>query len=72
MPLFSKFYRAPTLEEDQANLDEIAKVGALGIMLTVDTQSYGSRLRGLRYGFDATYVSSRPASLTNFPLINGS
>ncbi|KAI1188183.1 hypothetical protein F5B17DRAFT_288123 [Nemania serpens] len=52
--LFQQFYRAPTLEEDQANLDEIAKVGALGIMLTVDTQSYGSRLRGLRYGFDAT------------------
>ncbi|KAI1362405.1 FMN-dependent dehydrogenase [Xylaria arbuscula] len=52
--LFQQFYRATTLEEDQANLDEIAKVGALGIMLTVDTQSYGSRIRGLRYGFDAT------------------
>ncbi|TGJ85493.1 hypothetical protein E0Z10_g3253 [Xylaria hypoxylon] len=52
--LFQQFYRAPTLEEDQANLDEIAKVGAQAIMLTVDTQSYGSRIRGLRYGFDIT------------------
>ncbi|GAW19079.1 hypothetical protein ANO14919_085630 [Xylariales sp. No.14919] len=52
--VFQQFYRAPTLEEDQANLDEIAKVGAQGIMLTVDTQSYGSRIRGLRYGFDIT------------------
>ncbi|KAI0204417.1 FMN-dependent dehydrogenase [Astrocystis sublimbata] len=53
-PVFPKFYRAPTLEEDQANLDEIARVGALGIMLTVDTYSYGSRIRGIRYGFDVT------------------